>query len=1809
MKIFKLKPVNRVLSVLLALAMMFELLPSAVSASTVNHPNIFTISVTDGSAPITGASVAYTVASDLEATAETDADGVVTIDMTSHAAEFAASTLSISYTVTKDGYTDVSASDVSVTDIVGNINVTMQTAPVQRTVTVTTAGGSGSGTVTLNNTEQSSVTVNDGTDVAVVLTPDEGCYISALSIDGTAVGTLPEKGSPYSGTISANADKTISVTFTKQVTVTASITGSGTVKLNDSDGPITVDKDASVDVAVTPGEGYQIGTVSFNGAPQTVDNSASFNSTITVSADMSVTVTFVQTVTVTVSWGANGTVTTSPAVENNGSVSVAKGTDFTVTATPNTNYRVSSVVVNGGAETGITGVNDETFNKSYSVDQDYIICVTFAPNRYSVTASKTGSGTVNISAPSVDYNGSSTVTLTPDDGYELKTVTVNGTDMLASVSEDFTLSLTNITADQTIAATFTAIGQTGDTGLTITPVGGTLISSGIANGILIYSNGTSKVTISTSYLYIRVKYQNQWHKGTSSVSIAETETIQGIEVRNSKNASWQHVTAAPSKIIIDQTAPTAVLTPDQQPNSNGYYNTDFQVAVSPSDSESGIGTVDYVITKDDGTKTTPENLYTYSNTTPTPSNLNIPVSAAAYNGNSNIIITVTVKDRAGNTKAVTPGGSGLKVDTTAPTVTLTPDAPNTNGCYNSDFNIAVSPSDECSGIWTVEYAIKNDTGARIASGNLFTYSVSNPTPSSLKVPVIAADCDGNTNLVVTVTVMDRAGNQGTVSAQGLKVDTTAPTVTLTPDAANANGYYNADFNVAVKTEDGCTGIQKISYEVLKDGTVSQSGDLYSYQNGSTIQNSLSNTLTIISNKNNSDNVTLNVTVTDLAENTFSAPPLNFKVNCTQPAISVSLNGTPRKDAAAGYYDMTRTARITVTDRDTTFRWDAVLAGLSVAAKDAAGNAVPVDKNDMLTDRKDSGDTHTANLVFSADAAYEWSLSYTNLAGLANAAFTPAGDSAYRFTVDTTAPTGMISLETNVWDKLLSALTFGIWKNYEVTPVCTGKDATSPLYNILYYKSDADTPLTGNALEEKFHNGEFTTSPYTISATEQFSVYARITDYAGNTAYLGSDGITVDMEGGTVALTPAAPNENGFYNSDVPVEIDVTEAGNIFSGIRTIDYQVVKDGDGANPTQFGNLYTFGTTNPTRDQLTKNIKSSITVDAAKNNSNDVKVIVTAEDNAGNRYRQETALRIDITAPAIDISYSNNSAENDTYFKADRTALITVTERNFNPDDVQLSITGSNGAVPEFSGWNETADDADPDQTRWAASLIYSADADYTFGIAYADLAGNACAGERYAADTAAAHAFTVDKTLPVINVSYDNNDAQNTDYYKNARTAVISITEHNFDADSVQISTMAENGAAPAAGGWSGDGDTHTATIYYGDDNRYTFAISYTDRAGNQADPFTTQTFCIDKTAPALSITGVEDNSANKGSVAPVVTYSDTNYDPANVTITLTGANRKSVALDGKYTDIDGGRTFTFNDFAKEQSADDIYTLTASLTDKAGNTTAQTIHFSVNRFGSTYALSPAAQTLNGTYVQAPTNVVIDETNVNALKNIKITLFKNDKTITLQDGTDYKVDVTGGNGEWYHYTYTIFKKYFEDDGVYRITVHSEDAAGNVAENTLDTKNTSIGFGVDKTSPNVSISNLENGITYAFDTYTVQMSAEDNLKLASIVVYLDGNQVKQYSEKEIDAAGGSFSFEIPGDSIAAHSMKIVCTDAAGNTAEDDIGDFYVTTNLWIRYYNNKLLFWGSIITFLVLAGLVIFLILYRRKKNGKDQQENPAR
>ena len=475
------------------------------------------------------------------------------------------------------------------------------------------------------------------------------------------------------------------------------------------------------------------------------------------------------------------------------------------------------------------------------------------------------------------------------------------------------------------------------------------------------------------------------------------------------------------------------------------------------------------------------------------------------------------------------------------------------------------------------------------------------------------------------------------------------------------------------------------------------------------------------------------------------------------------------------------------------------------------------------------------------------------------------------------------------------------------------------------------------------------------------------------------------------------------------------------------------------------------------------------------------------------------------------------------------------------------------------------------------------------------------------------FTIDKTLPSVRVGYDNNVDLNGNFYGQARTAEITITEHNFDPGRISIiGTCTDDGnekTFPAESGWRSNGDEHTVTIAYDEDGRYTFAIEGMDMAGNAMEEYAPEEFYIDLTQPAVRISGVEDRAAYNGMVAPMVEVSDTNIDRDSIRITLTGVNNGEVEYAGTYEEITNGRRFTFDDFERISTVDDIYVLKVSARDLAGHEAEESteVMFSVNRFGSVYTFdSPAREEILGRYITQERDIVLTETNVNELERstILIKLMKNGIPTDLAEGQDYTITAREDEGLWCRYTYTIRQELFSEDGTYTISVYSEDKAGNVNENVADDKyfdpagrvRAEISFGVDKTAPVAVPIDLENNTRYREEVKQAAVEVKDNLVLAEVKILLNGVPVDYTMEGEI------CRFSIP-ESTETQSVQILAYDAAGNEGETVITGLVVTTNAFALWLHNTPLLLGTVggAACVIGGGTGAGIRLVRRRKRRK--------
>lgn len=783
--------------------------------------------------------------------------------------------------------------------------------------------------------------------------------------------------------------------------------------------------------------------------------------------------------------------------------------------------------------------------------------------------------------------------------------------------------------------------------------------------------------------------------------------------------------------------------------------------------------------------------------------------------------------------------------------------------------------------------------------------------------------------------------------------------------------------------------------------------------------------------------------------------------------------------------------------------------------------------------------------------------------------------------------------------------YGFYFKEQTEVAISASDAGSGVQSITYYTVDVD----GGKSDEITVPVKDNRISFVVNANFKGQIYAIATDNVGNSTaqfVTPNSAIVEDMakheqenhiEFSKEQTVCKTSNGEDLYSKDIPVEITVADT---YSGIRSINWSVVapydtgKNQNGEVTVGNGKGMT-GDTGWTQEKTENNLvyvmKKTVTV---SNNSNDIVMKVKMTDRAGNTSENEIRFSIDKTAPSIEVTYDNNTPDG-TYtdiFNADRTATIKVTERNFNKNDIVCKITNTDGVIPTIGSWTEHKDAANPDETYHTAEIVYHADGDYTFDIAYADLAANK------AADVAQ-HKFTIDQTNPVVSVSYDNMSALNGNYYKADRIATITITEHNFDASRVNvIGTASDNGAAvsfPVTSAWSDNGNTHTATIHYAADAKYRFDIEFNDKAGNSIADYTPEEFYVDKTAPKLEIGGVADKSANNDVVAPTITFTDTNFNANAVKFVLMGVRNGEVVYSSSSEAITNGQRVTFTDFERTRKVDDIYVLTATTTDMAGNETTGSISFSANRFGSVYELASIGN-LIGKYLQSEEDIVFTETNVDSLKKgeTKIKLTKNGTPKDLVEGTDYTITVTGGNGQWSQYKYTINKTLFADDGRYSISVYSVDAAGNINENIDETKEAEISFGIDKTSPVIVPVGFESGVQYPVEVKKVSVEVKDNLVLEGVKIYLNGTEIKYANE------GETYTFDIP-EKNEKQNVKIVAVDAAGNEHTLSVENFLVSTNLFVRWFNNTPLFIGSIVGVILLCAVIIFLVIYKRRKSGR--------
>ena len=375
------------------------------------------------------------------------------VKLTSHANQ--------SFTITPDAHYHISDVLVDGVSVGAVTNYSFTNLIVDHTISA--SFGIDTDTITASAGANGSVSpsgatvVNYGSDTTFTFTPALGYHVADVLVDGGSIGAVSSH--TFTNVI---ANHTISATFAIDTfTITASPGANGSI----SPALAVVNYGSDTTFTITPDAHYHVADVLVDGSSIGAVSSHSFTG---VTANHTISATFaIDTDTITATAGANGSISPS------GATIVNYGADTTFTITPATGYHTLDVLVDG-VTVGV--VPTYTFT---GVVANHTISASFAINTYSLVSTAGAHGTISPSGKvTVNYGDNQPYTLTPDTGYHVADILVDGVSAGAATS----FTLTNVTANHTVDASFAidtlTITATAGAHGTITPSGAVLVTYG-----------------------------------------------------------------------------------------------------------------------------------------------------------------------------------------------------------------------------------------------------------------------------------------------------------------------------------------------------------------------------------------------------------------------------------------------------------------------------------------------------------------------------------------------------------------------------------------------------------------------------------------------------------------------------------------------------------------------------------------------------------------------------------------------------------------------------------------------------------------------------------------------------------------------------------------------------------------------------------------------------------------------------------------------------------------------------------------------------------------------------------------------------------------------------------------------------------------------------------------------------------------------------------------------------------------------------------------------------------------------------------
>jgi hypothetical protein len=403
------------------------------------------------------------------------------------------------------------------------------------------------------------------------------------------------------------------------------------------------------------------------------------------------------------------------------------------------------------------------------------------------------------------------------------------------------------------------------------------------------------------------------------------------------------------------------------------------------------------------------------------------------------------------------------------------------------------------------------------------------------------------------------------------------------------------------------------------------------------------------------------------------------------------------------------------------------------------------------------------------------------------------------------------------------------------------------------------------------------------------------------------------------------------------------------------------------------------------------------------------------------------------------------------------------------------------------------------------------------------------------------------------------------FVNTRSTYVNVDDNDFNENNYSVSVYKNvNGKEVLSNAkytWSSEGGNHRANIVFDDDGEYRIAVVKNNPSSGEERVRFEEKFNVDATAPHITITGVEDLTANARTVSPVVKYSDVNIDLLKSKITLTAvADGKSRDLIYKAKKQDGGYILNLDPIY----IDDNYILTVTIYDMAGNVTEKKVNFSVNKKGATFKFKP--EELVGQYTNKPFKPGIEVWNTDEISIVSATV----------NGMDEPFEFVNGELK--------FLNSIDKDGKYTFNLEVIDTAGNKSSMRP------VEVIYDATKPVSMILGVEEGQIYEGNVNIILSTELPRDFIES--VWLDDKLLdkSEYTIKD----DGTINLSIYTE--GKHTVKAQGKDKAGNLSD------IVSVSFEIKVPQAKLLSAGyiplAVITLGIALGLGIVFVYKKRKE-----------